>query len=221
MSLRAFRDLGALGEHSQVLGVGAGAEATLFWLTNHTGHVHATDLYGDEWGEQAPAAMLTDPGRYAPCAWNADRLTVERMDALDLRYDAQRFDGVFSASAIEHFGDHSDVRRALAEMHRVLKPGGIAALSTEYRIAGEIESLPGTLFFDHAQLQSLFDPTLWEHVEPIDLSVSDATLATLVDFDQVVADVQAGREWTYPHIVLRHSLGVTWTSVHVAVRRLG
>ncbi len=47
MSLRAFRDLGVLGPESDVLGVGAGAEATIFWLTNHCRRVFATDLYFD------------------------------------------------------------------------------------------------------------------------------------------------------------------------------
>ena len=148
MSLRALRDFGALGPTSEVLGVGAGAEATLFWLTNHVRRVVATDLYDGEWGEQAPKEMLINPGRFASCPWNPARLVVEQMDALDLRFADSSFDGVFSSSSIEHFGDHDDVRRALAEIRRVLKPGGIAALSTEYRIDGDLPQLPGILLFD-------------------------------------------------------------------------
>jgi hypothetical protein len=112
MSLRALRDFGALAPTSEVLGVGAGAEATLFWLTNHVRRVVATDLYDGEWGEQAPKQMLSNPGRFAPCPWNPARLVVERMDALDLRYGDSSLDGVFSSSSIEHFGDHDDVHRA-------------------------------------------------------------------------------------------------------------
>ena len=46
MTLRAFRALGALRDDAEVLGVGAGHEATIYWLTRHVGKVVATDLYG-------------------------------------------------------------------------------------------------------------------------------------------------------------------------------
>ena len=78
------------------------------------------------------------------------------MDALELRYEDESFDGVFSSSSVEHFGDLAAVRRAFEEMHRVLRPGGVVTLSTEYRVAGE-GSLPGTLLFDAAELQALWE----------------------------------------------------------------
>ena len=45
MALRSFRDLGVLRDDAQVLGVGAGHEATIYWLTRHVGRVVATDRY--------------------------------------------------------------------------------------------------------------------------------------------------------------------------------
>jgi SAM-dependent methyltransferase len=221
MSLNAFRELGVLGADSEFLGVGAGSEATVFWLTNHARRVFATDLYleNGQWAEQAPRTMLSDPSPYAPCPWNPRRLVVQEMNALELRYDDGSFDGVFSASAIEHFGDLEAVRRGLAEIRRVLKPGGVASLSTEYRIRGHVSELPTILLFDERQLRSLLADDGWELAEPLDLHLSDATLAGTVNWDSVMADIQAGRDWTFPHIVLEHSLGVTWTSVHVALRR--
>jgi SAM-dependent methyltransferase len=221
MTLRALRDLGALRPEGELLGVGAGAEATLFWLTRHVRRVFATDLYIDneEWATQAPPAMLFDPSRFASCSFEPRRLVVQHMDALELRYPDESFDGVFSSSSIEHFGDLAAVRRAFEEMHRVLRPGGIAALSTEYRVAGE-GSLPGTLLFTEGELLSLWEG-LFEPVEPLNLSLSARTRSTVLDFDEAAADVRAGRDWTrYPHIVLRHGLGMTWTSVHVTLRRL-
>src|SRR5512135_3152839 len=62
MTLRAFRHLGALRPDARVLGVGAGREATVYWLTREVGQVVATDLYGSEdvWSESdSGAEMLT------------------------------------------------------------------------------------------------------------------------------------------------------------------
>jgi SAM-dependent methyltransferase len=224
MSLRAFRALGLLGT-GKFLGIGAGAEPTLFWLTSRSRCVVATDLYDEEaWGGQAPATMLTNPGLHATCPWDPRRLVVKRMDARELQFADASFDGVFSASAIEHFGDYDDVRQALMEVRRVLRPGGVAAISTEYRLDGPGPGLPGALVFDRSELLSTLGvgTALWQLIEPIDLTISERTLETVVDFDEAVADVKAGRDWsTYPHIVLRHSSGVTWTSVHFVLRAPG
>jgi SAM-dependent methyltransferase len=224
LSLRAFRAFGLLDGEREFLGVGAGAEATMFWLTNHARRVFATDLYLDqeEWIAKTPATMLSDPtiladpSPFASCPWNPRRLVVQHMDGRELRYEHESFDGVFSSSSIEHFGELDDVRQALAEMERVLRPGGIAALSTEYRLGGELRSLPGTLMFDAPELLSLLAEPSWELVEPLRVEVSEATLAGVVDFDEAAADLRAGRDWSrYPHIVL--TAGVTWTSAHVVL----
>jgi hypothetical protein len=45
MSVRAFRAFDILRPDSRILGVGAGTEATIFYLTNHVDEVVATDLY--------------------------------------------------------------------------------------------------------------------------------------------------------------------------------
>jgi SAM-dependent methyltransferase len=221
MSLRALRRLGLLRPDAELLGIGAGAEATIFWLTRHVRRVFATDLYidNDEWGTQTPPGMLLDPAPFASCEFEPRRLVVQHMDALELRYENESFDGVFSSSSVEHFGDLDAVRRAFEEMHRVLRPGGVVALSTEYRIAGE-GSLPGTLLFDAAELQSLW-AGLFELVEPLDFELSRETRSVIIDFDEAAADVRAGRDWSrYPHLVLMHQgLAVTWTSVHVALRK--
>jgi hypothetical protein len=75
------------------------------------------------------------------------------------------------------------------------------------------------LLFDEAELNSVLASKDWELVEPLDLTISEATLDGTLDFAEVAADVTAGREWTrYPHIVLRHDLGATWTSVHIVLR---
>ena len=157
MTARTLMDFGVLGEGAEVLGVGAGDEATIFWLTSRVKRVFATDLYLDPgtWEKEASASMLVAPERHAPCPWDPRRLVVQHMNALDLRYEDESFDAVFSSSSIEHFGTHDDVRRSAEEMCRVLKPGGIASVSTEFRIDGPPPGLPGALLFSAGELERL------------------------------------------------------------------
>src|SRR5512133_3571765 len=60
MTARAFRSFGALRGDAHVLGVGAGHEATIYWLTRQVGKVVATDLYRteDAWSERDSGADM-------------------------------------------------------------------------------------------------------------------------------------------------------------------
>src|SRR5262249_30029272 len=120
-------------------------------------------------------------------AWNPRRLVVQHMNALELNYEDECFDGIFSSSSIEHFGELPDVRRSIEEIYRVLRPGGVLALATEYRLEGPPPGLPGTLLFDEEQLRSvLLDGFDWELASPLDLSVSEETMSAPVDFDALL-----------------------------------
>jgi SAM-dependent methyltransferase len=226
MAARAFRAFGALREDAEVLGVGAGHEATVYWLTQHTGRVVATDLYGEEdvWSEtDSGADMLTDPGRYWDGPWNPERLEVRDMSGLDLQFEDESFDAVFSSSSIEHFGDFGDVRRSVEEMFRVLKPGGVAALATEFRLDGPGLGRPGLLRFDEPELRSLLlDGLWWDPATPLDMSISQETVDRPVLMKDAIADLESGLwGWSqYPHIVLRDG-DYLWTSVHVALIKSG
>jgi SAM-dependent methyltransferase len=226
MAARTLADFGALHERAEVLGVGAGTEPTLFWLTTQVRRVFATDLYYSPtaWSDHtAQSSMLVEPGRAAPFAWNPRRLVVQHMDALELMYEDGAFDGIFSSSSIEHFGGPAEVRRSAAEMHRVLRPGGILSLATELRLEGPAPGVPGTLLFEERDLLDLIVGDLdWELVDGLDLEVSPATRAGEAPFAEAVADVMSARqEWSrYPMVLLRHE-GHLWTSVHLALRKAG
>jgi SAM-dependent methyltransferase len=226
MTLRAFRSLGVLRDDARVLGVGSGREATIYWLTRHVGEVVATDLYEteDDWSESDSSRdMLTEPGRYWDGDWNPERLTVRHMDALALEFEDQSFDAIFSSSSIEHFGDFPDVRRSVEEMFRVLRPGGVLALATEFRLEGDRIGYPGLLRFDEPELRALLlDGLWWDPATPLDLAISEQTLATAVEMTEAIADIESGRRgWSrYPHLVLRHEQFL-WTSVHLALLKSG
>jgi SAM-dependent methyltransferase len=233
MAARAMDVGGALRPDAIVLGVAAGMEPTIFWLTTQVGRVIATDLYLDPgiWSEWADSSMINDPGRYWPFAWNPRRLLTQHMDALDLRYDDGMFDAVFSSSSVEHFGTRADVRRAMDEMYRVLRPGGIAAISTELRLAGPPAGIPGCLLFTPEELlEDLVGERAWTLLGPLDARVSAQTLAEEVGVEEHVEDFNAnfavhGRlvlhELTfrrYPQLVLRQGEHL-WTSVQLALHK--
>jgi SAM-dependent methyltransferase len=152
--------LGQLRDDATVLSVGAGHESILFWLANRMRHVIATDRYAGIWQDvqarEGDRGVLRSPRDYAPFPYREDRLTFLEMDALHLGFAANTFDAayslssielalefpdasfdiVFSLSSIEHFGGLAGAARAVDEMIRVVKPGGIVALATEYVLDG-------------------------------------------------------------------------------------
>lgn len=259
MAVRALAACGALRPTAELLGVAAGNEPTVFYLTNLVRRVFVTDLYLEsilkpplrpstllslkglkevlkrvlsrQWQESANPGMMLHPERYWPSEWRPRRLVVQHMNALDLLYDDNSFDGVFSSSSIEHFGTLDAVRQSLREMARVLKPGGVLTLSTEFRLSGDAPGLPGTLMFDETQVRELFlEAAEWETVSAPDFQVSDATLRTELPLDDASRDLQRHIRsrgeiifheltWSnYPHIVLRKN-HYLWTSIHIALRK--
>jgi SAM-dependent methyltransferase len=238
MSVRAMRHFGALRPDAVVLGVGAGTEATLFYLTNHVRQVFATDLYLNHgiWGAYAPRFMLIDPWRFAPYEFDEKRLVVQHMDGRYLKYPDNTFDGIFSSSSVEHFGEFDDIANSAYEMGRVLKIGGVLTLSTEYCIA---EPSSGTVWdLDHVRLFSLaelkkhiVDASGLEMVDEIDTSISPQTMASKHELRLFGKDLyeqtkkqglcpRAGEViWSkYPHLVLTHH-GYVFGSVHLTLRK--
>jgi ubiquinone/menaquinone biosynthesis C-methylase UbiE len=62
------------------------------------------------------------------------------MDAVDLNFEDQQFDKVYSFHAIEHI---VEADAALAEMHRVLVPGGLALLVYPAEPIRGLYAMPG------------------------------------------------------------------------------
>jgi SAM-dependent methyltransferase len=222
MTARAFGDLGVLRDDARVLGVGAGHEATVYWLTKNVGQVVATDLYEaeDAWSQtDSSAEMLTDPGKFWDGPWDPDRLEVRNMNALELDFPDDSFDAVFSSSSIEHFGGFREIRQSIEEIYRVLRPGGVAALATEFKVQGSGHGWPGVFLFDEAALRAtIFDGLWWDPATPLDSSVSQETLQAPVELQKALAEPRARVQvWSqYPHVLLREG-PYLFTSVHVAM----
>jgi SAM-dependent methyltransferase len=67
-------------------------------------------------------------GRFAADNGLSDRVHADVMAAESLSYDSASFDFVFMNAALHH----CDVAKVSQELHRVLKPGGKAALIEDY-----------------------------------------------------------------------------------------
>jgi SAM-dependent methyltransferase len=239
-----MRDVGALRDDAQVLAVGAGHEAPLFWLANRVGRVLATDIYGQ--GEfaagEAERSMLDDPSSFAPYPYRRERLEVRWMDARRLELPSSSFDLVFSLSSIEHFGGPSDIARAAAEIGRVLRPGGHALIVTECFVRNHVLDSPlvqtairaltlgrrcGTAtprcrvveVFSPRELDTrIVRPSGLRLMQRLDTRISDETFENVARLhpDGRLEPSSGSRQ---PHILLRGH-GAPWTSVCLALEKL-
>lgn len=131
-ALYGLRRLRRLAPAATALGIGCGHEELMYFLANRIARVVATDLYeGGFLGGEGEADVLQHPAKYAPFRFREDHLEVRQMNALALQFEAGSLDFVFCLSSLEHFGSEADKLTALREMQRVLKPGGVAVLTTE------------------------------------------------------------------------------------------
>ena len=82
-------------------------------------------------GHEANPDVLDDPAKYAPYPYPRERVAFFPMSGTAIAFGDATIDFIFSFCSIEHFGGLAQSRRSLREMARVLRPGGIAVVSTE------------------------------------------------------------------------------------------
>jgi SAM-dependent methyltransferase len=183
MGIIAMQRLGKLNKRCSAIGIGSGTEVIPFYLANKVNHVYATDLYNaGNWSAAAPTDFPENPKKYAPFPYREDALTIMRMDGTKLEFPSETFDIAFSFSSIEHFGgkNHSGALKSAREMERVLKPGGIAVIATEYIINNKEH-------YEFFNRRTIFSDLInkvesLRLVEPIDFRLSAQTLDTVLDF---------------------------------------
>jgi SAM-dependent methyltransferase len=143
-----------------------------------------------------------------------------------LRYPDDTFDAVFSSGSIEHFGGLDLVANAAFEMGRVVRPGGLVTLATEFKIAGPAGDgwEPGTLILDAERIQRyIVEASGLEPVDPLRTTLSERTLRSERDLTAFLEGARAlsdGRPGPggYPNVVLLHE-GYLFCSVHLALRK--
>ncbi len=155
------------------------------------------DLGASVHGFALEAALLQGVKSYAGIDWGitrhwgADEVEVtneagvclgrlQHMDAEHLRFPAESFDVLLSISTFEHFFQPAAV---LAEMHRVLRPGGVALVSFEpiwtsarghhlHHFGNAVSALVppwSHLFLNEEQMHELLARKIWPTSAPVDL----------------------------------------------------
>jgi SAM-dependent methyltransferase len=206
LGVLAMKRFDKLNKESKAIGLGSATEEVLFYLANRIDHVYATDLYdGKGWKNLVPSDFPENPKKYSPYPYNEDALTVMRMDATRLAFADESFDIAFSFSSIEHFDgeNHSGALRSMREMERVLKPGGIAVVATEY-ILNDKEH---TEFFNRRTIYSDLIDKLdrLRLVEPLDLRITTKTLDAIIDYHSAVNWLASAYEFkkSHPYVLIR------------------
>jgi SAM-dependent methyltransferase len=128
------------------------------------------------------------------------------MDGSRLAFCDSTFDVVYSLSSIEHFGGVDGARRSVGDMARVLKPGGVLALATEWCVRGEA----GGEVFSPDQVRHIIDHPDLQLVQPIDDRVWDR-------YQSEPVDLQVNRFQT-PHMLLKDGDAI-FTSVMMFLRK--
>jgi SAM-dependent methyltransferase len=193
-TLYGLRTLRRLAPDAVALGIGCGHEELMYFLANRVARVVATDLYQGEYiGGESDADVLEHPAKYAPFNYRQDHLEVRRMNGLSLDAAESTFDFAFCLSSIEHFGSINDKHKALCEMFRVLKPGGVAVVTTEV-VLNRLGR--GRQYFAASQLMRLVGDAGFTLDQPLDLRIereyAESPLALPMD------------TFTTPHVVLRN-----------------
>jgi SAM-dependent methyltransferase len=205
------RALGILRDDAAIVSVGAGHEPVLYWLANHVHRVIATDIYEGVWRDlqsrEGDPDVLRTPQAFAPFPYRRDRLTFLRMDGRHLAFRDGSFDIAYSLSSIEHFGGLPGAIAAVREMTRVLRPGGVLVLGTEYVLEGPRHE---ETFLPEEIAELVHQPGL-ELVQPIDDTVYRRYSYTPVDL--------YNSPYQTPHMVVRFD-DTVFTTVMLFLRRL-
>lgn len=144
-----LHETGMLRPEARGLGLGAGTERLIFAVADRVAHVRATDLYSSP--EGWVGARTEDPQAHvmarAPWPVPEGRVDAEHCDMRALPYEDESWDFVWSTSSIEHIGGPEDFVQHFNEVERVLRPGGVYAVSSIITWGAESEPTPSTYYY--------------------------------------------------------------------------
>jgi SAM-dependent methyltransferase len=231
MMLRTFSDNGVLRAGATFAGVGAGIEQTTFALAARECVVFPSDRYLDvtSWSDVAPAGMMINPAQYSNFKYPRGNIIPVHADCRRANLPSNFFDGVYSARSIEHVGSLDGVAAAAEEIGRILKPGGIACLATEFRLIGPNDRRwfdDGRILFTADLIKKyIIEPSGLELIDEPNFSPSPATFdnrTVLLEFlkkEKSIVSIDDKKN-SSPNLTVFHE-GFLFCSIHLALRKPG
>lgn len=169
-----LQKLGLLTDGKTGLSMGGGKELLLYAIARQVKKLIITDLYdpSTEWD----CARTGDPDEFIkmnkPFPVDDSRLQALRMDMRQLEFKDETFDFCYSSCAIEHIGSDTDFRQHLQEACRVLKPGGIYVLTTEFQFDDQLIRDTHNYVFPLPYLKNLIHESSFKVYNDISLDLS-------------------------------------------------
>lgn len=158
-AFEGLRRAGVLHSESRGLTFGSGREPLIFPVANAISHLTVTDLYSasTRWTVARTDTPLDFVLSAAPKGFDSSRITVRALDMREIDLPEASVDFCYSISTFEHIGTDADFLRHLRGVARVLKPGGVYALTTELRLGNRTWALPGNHCFQLDHIFQLFE----------------------------------------------------------------
>lgn len=172
---RALRLKGKINPEATGLAMGAGTERLIYAIAPKVNKTLVTDLYLPDSGwvgvrTENPLELVMSK---APWPVDPARLDARAMDMRDLKLPDNTYDFCWSTGAFEHIGVDADFDKHLAEVHRVLKPGGVYAFTTAVVFGDKTLDIPHNHYFHPEHLIDILHRSPL-HAEPeFDCRVTD------------------------------------------------
>lgn len=152
-----------ISAEDKVLDTGSMHTFFCVYLSKFVKAVRATDSYS--WALRDYASRLPSPQKWEDVVTKAGegKIIAEHADLQNLQYENNYFDKVFCISTIEHV--HDD-KKAMNEMFRVLKPGGLLLLSSEYNHVHSMEYINHMFMriYNHQTFETLISDFKYEEL---------------------------------------------------------
>ena len=153
-----------------MVGLGCGVEPTIAYLAESAKELVTTDLYG------MPGAWKYAQSRPDQVFPNLRNLRVHSMNMRHIDLPPESADFLWSLCAVEHAGKTDQVVDVVRQAGKLLRPGGVFFLSTEYTFDENPFYAPGspsgTLYLTRSILKRFFTETGLHLYAPLDLRLS-------------------------------------------------